>query len=424
MPRRSSFTFFFSYARDDGVSDFRLSKFFESLREEVRARTGLKPQEIAFRDTTNIDIGDEWSDEIKAGLQTSKVFVCLTSPTYINSDYCGREFLVFARRVNLYRETHPREPMPNAILPVVWVPLKTRAPEVLKSRQMDEQGVPPEYRTEGLRYLMRLKGKRDKYEAFLAHFADRLVEAAQTTLPPLRSFPSLNDVSSAFKTQLEPRGAAPPPTGAPLVEFSAGPYSTRFVFVVARPDELEGARMNLGGYHDQGGWFWRPFLPTENDAVGLIAQQVVSEMGGRFNELAFDADIVDRIAQAEKRNELIVVVVDAWTINVERYAALLRRYDQNSPQNSAVVVPWNDQDPETVRYSRKLRKRLGATLKSNTASLRFKLGASSSEDLREDLRSLLTDMQLNILGSASPEEPMATSSNQLLPVLPVPTEPI
>jgi FxsC-like protein len=182
--------------------------------------------------------------------------------------------------------------------------------------------------------------------------------------------------------------------------------------------------MNLGGYHDQGGWFWRPFLPTENDAVGLIAQQVVSEMGGRFNELAFDADIVDRIAQAEKRNELIVVVVDAWTINVERYAALLRRYDQNSPQNSAVVVPWNDQDPETVRYSRKLRKRLGATLKSNTASLRFKLGASSSEDLREDLRSLLTDMQLNILGSASPEEPMATSSNQLLPVLPVPTEPI
>src|SRR4030095_430914 len=96
--------FCFSYARND-KSPY-LDNFFEMLREEVMHKTAIKsPFEACFRDTDNIDIGNRWTDELSNALQTSRILVCLYTPSYFVSDYCGKEVQVFQSRIVEYKKT-------------------------------------------------------------------------------------------------------------------------------------------------------------------------------------------------------------------------------------------------------------------------------------------------------------------------------
>src|SRR5258708_5752153 len=89
--------FFFSYARAD-LSPF-LKQFYRDLREDVRSKTGLEPEEVSFRDTTSIAPGRPWPEEITGALRTCKVFVYLHTPTFFTRDGCGKEFSVIMSRI-------------------------------------------------------------------------------------------------------------------------------------------------------------------------------------------------------------------------------------------------------------------------------------------------------------------------------------
>ena len=79
-------------------SDPYFKLFVNRLNQRVRQLTGS----IGFFDRSSINAGDDWSDELAESLRTSKTIVCLYSPTYFFSDYCGKEMQVLLERRHEY----------------------------------------------------------------------------------------------------------------------------------------------------------------------------------------------------------------------------------------------------------------------------------------------------------------------------------
>ena len=109
--------FFFSYSRIDHGS--YLEKFFSDLRSEVYKKVGLKEislENIAFRDQSNIEVGEEWPNELIQALNFSKTLVCIYTPAYFRSEYCGKEVQVFHNRLSMVDQLEK----PTVLIPVLW----------------------------------------------------------------------------------------------------------------------------------------------------------------------------------------------------------------------------------------------------------------------------------------------------------------
>ena len=90
--------FFTSYASLDGQYSDYLQKFIEDLAINVRDRTTLKMDEIYFFAKGEITAGDVWVEVLGNAVRTCKVILCICSPSYYNSEYCGKELWVFLER--------------------------------------------------------------------------------------------------------------------------------------------------------------------------------------------------------------------------------------------------------------------------------------------------------------------------------------
>ncbi len=397
------FQFFFSYARADD-SDGRLKKFFRALSKEVRDQTGLSPKEvIGFRDTENIQTGDDWSEELKEALQTSRVFICLVSPTYINRDYCGKELQVFLNRLERYQAPGDHlAKKPRVILPVLWIPIKGEIPKALSRLQLHDDDLPPEYKAEGLRYLMRLKTKESAYQEFLIRFAEKVVEVAKgPELPSIHPAPNIEDVRSAFHASPDSMtdiGAEPD---------AGGPNIVKFGFVAAKKDEMQGVKNSVEYYDNKGGWWWSPYLPAEKRTVGLIAQEAASNENFRYLEMPIDQATIQRLERAEEKKEIVVIVVDPWTIFVSRYKEIMLLYDGESHFNCAALVPWNEEDQDTIESRSLLEDTLKVTFRAKSASERtlyFNDSICSADDLRAGMQSTLTQIRLKIIEVSEAEK--------------------
>jgi hypothetical protein len=86
---------FISYAhRDDPAW---VAAFERSLREAVAQRLGSDI--VVWQDVPNIRVGDTFSNEIEGALEGSAIVVALSSPSYLNSDWCTSERATFARHL-------------------------------------------------------------------------------------------------------------------------------------------------------------------------------------------------------------------------------------------------------------------------------------------------------------------------------------
>ena len=74
-----AYEFFFSYTRAN--NDTYLKKFFDDLSQAIRDIRGeAQNAEVGFFDQRELELGEEWDAAIVSALQTSKVFVAVTSP--------------------------------------------------------------------------------------------------------------------------------------------------------------------------------------------------------------------------------------------------------------------------------------------------------------------------------------------------------
>lgn len=85
---------FISYAHRDDRN--WVAAFEKSLRETVSQRLGSDI--VVWKDTRDIEAGQNFEDEIKSAVAQSAVMVALTSPSYLNSEWCRQERLAFGEQ--------------------------------------------------------------------------------------------------------------------------------------------------------------------------------------------------------------------------------------------------------------------------------------------------------------------------------------
>ena len=112
------------------------------------------------------------------------------------SDYCGREFRVFADRVDAHEREFRRRP--PAVLPIRWIPCD-RVPEALTGFQHKNFPAGAVYAQDGLLTLKQRRRHHDEYQDFVDALAKHIVQTDRdhTLLRPARG-PCSSKVTSAF----------------------------------------------------------------------------------------------------------------------------------------------------------------------------------------------------------------------------------
>jgi FxsC-like protein len=198
------------------------------------------------------------------------------------------------------------------------------------------------YAREGLRRLMDLSRLRDHYKDFVGKFAKKLVQATREhSLPPDPQVRPIREIKNAFHV----RGSAVknPETGSSKL----GPGIVKFIFVAGRRDELRAVRNRIEPYGEKGGRDWQPYLPDIADEVGIIAQRITTEEQFHYEPMDISENVIKRIEEAERQNNIVAIVVDTWSLRLPQYKNSMREYDDRKFLNCVVFVSWNNRDDET-----------------------------------------------------------------------------
>ncbi|MCK9893018.1 TIR-like protein FxsC [Frankia sp. AgB32] len=233
---------FLSYARADFNDGPYLKRFFTDLRHEVRTRCGHpSAEEVGFLDTSSIQAGQAWSDELANALGKCRTFVAICSRTFFTSEYCGREWQVFSDRLRATAGL-------PALLPVIWTPLRP-PPTILARLQYNHEDLGACYAENGLRYLLQLNRNHDEYQEFLVALAERIVHLAEESpLPAMTKAPDFHLVRNAFGPAAPPDPQEPPdppdppgPSAPPTTPTPGAPSSPQPVPPTS-PPERDDAR--------------------------------------------------------------------------------------------------------------------------------------------------------------------------------------
>lgn len=331
------YCFFLSYSSDDRKTQNREAENTEKT-DDVRvfhdrlaeAMSAYGWREGGFFDKKGIQGGSEWRVELESGLGWSRVLVPLYSPNYFGSKYCGKEFEVFSRRHSENKKnTFPDVTAPDVILPVMWRPSPT-VPDVVKAFQIPD--LPDAYLEHGLEHMVRFKRNRENFQKFLNKFARRLDEMARSQgRSKRRKVPALQGLNPPF-----PGGYKP------------GLKHVRYIFAAGLEEEMRGRRSRCeayGVYDDRQDW--KPCFPDIAQEAGAIAESASKQESRDSEFLKPVADVLPDIEEAVHLNNIVVLVVDPWSLKLPRIRELVERFDDGEYPNSAVIVNWNCKDDET-----------------------------------------------------------------------------
>jgi FxsC-like protein len=334
--------FFCSYTRSN--NDAYLQRFIEDLCDRVREKRGLpKEARPGFFDQQDIERGAAWDPTIVAALRVARIFVALASPGYFNSEYCAKEFAIFASRAP---GTFATGALPPVIKPVVWIPIATENMPMpfgaLQFTTGDPQSI---VNVKGLKYVVRQRPKyAAEYEDFVESLADDIVAATPHVLPPLATVPRLDQVAPAWTVPAPGTIASAPGI------VSSSPTRVRFVYVAAHPQLLPQGR-DPQPYQQVGASDWKPFWP-DSRRIHQVLQHVVSsdELAFSSEELPFSPNLMNDVRQAWAQRDVVVIVVDPWSVYWDAqqptvgYHNWLVQLDQTNAVHWCVLIPWNEQD--------------------------------------------------------------------------------
>ena len=86
---------FLSYAHKDVEGHPERERYLKELKGGIERLAG-KP--LVFLDSESIQPGETWNSKIMVGIHSCKVFLCLLSRNYLNSEYCKREYLWWSKK--------------------------------------------------------------------------------------------------------------------------------------------------------------------------------------------------------------------------------------------------------------------------------------------------------------------------------------
>ena len=292
-----------------------IRRFFSDLEADlVQHPQIVGNDDICFFDTTNIETGTDWNEELSDAAACSRVAVALFSPSYFNSVWCGREFQVFLDRRKSAAKSNP----PVTVLPVIWM-RHDAVPESAGMLQNSDNAIPSapfpsDYRQIGLRQIMQLNDEQQYTQTRIALGARILKAAKAARLPELTGL-NLRNYASAWET---PESLAPKP-------ISESVKKTCFVF--------------LSSF----GWDWRPY--AEHKPVGAIAQQITGDIGVQYEEIPCNATLRTRLSDANQRRIPTVLITDPSSLTNPTITSEMQDYDNRYYLNCGLIVPWNVPSP-------------------------------------------------------------------------------
>jgi FxsC-like protein len=425
--------YFLSYAKLDAANDpYRcISRFYEDLDKDVRKLKVIKEGEAGFFDRKGLQQGSNWPTALVDALSTCRVLICVYSPAFFESDYCGREWQIFNSRFSQASKDSVAEAQkPLLILPVLFRPPEDldNIPLVLQDIQYDDDDYPAEYSENGLLYLMKRDSKKEAYLDFLDTLVDKIIKATtddQQPLPELNPRPDIKSIKSAFHYQPEP----PPmvhhdkPEEPPL-PTTFGPKYAQFLYVAACREEvslIKPVSPRIDYYGDES-LHWKPYWPVETQ-VELFAQYVASREGFRYDKISLETDLVSQIKEAQANKRIVVVVVDTWTLFLEKYRQSMRDYDDASFWNSVLLVVWNDNDPAVANNRDALEEVLKKTFTTKMIikdNRYFVADIRNASDLETRLSVALQTLLAQIINAETMFKKIANAQNISKPEIPAP----
>src|SRR5262249_9489075 len=234
---------------------------------------------------------------------------------------------------------------PPLIKPIVWIPFSgIELPPTFAAEQFTFGDPAAVHNTKGVKYMLRqIQRYQVEYNDLITDLAAQLTADVDAhELPPLLPIPALANVQSEWAVS----------GGGPAPMTPTGPKHVRFIYLAFDPATIGTAR-SVEPYRDLGGVDWKPFYPDPTP-IHLFAQKVVlsDELGFTSDAAPFGDDLLEQIRQAWSARQIVVLVVDPWSLlwdaqTLRRgYQTLLSELDQQNAFHWCVMLPWNEQDPD------------------------------------------------------------------------------
>lgn len=378
----SDYPFFLSYARND--ADKYLDRFVEELNSRVRYLIGTKQD--GYVDRRELQLGEEWQDDIAEALCSSHTAVCLYSPSYFLSKACGKEMQIFLERRRLYIKQNPGK-KPANIIPLIWHPCDNIPPSIPDFQYRLAPSL--DNKLWGVWGLLDQE-METTFRGLVQGIAARIRDAARTPLPPPLVRPIFSGVRSAF---------GPPPL--PLIEFdsreaSTGPQCVTFV------------------YANQPPWNVWPYAPPVEKALLHVSASIALGLDYSPYQLSFDvqkAEFIDRLKKAQKKNNIILILVDGRSLKNDSVRHRLQEYDKHQFKNVSTLVVW----PEDTSDDPTLIKKTFRFLNAHRAP-HFYPCIRSPKQFSDALTESIGELKMAMLKSPYNPKPMPPTNG--MPTLP------
>jgi hypothetical protein len=178
--------FFLSHSSGKNIRNAQnVQRLFDDLSAHVSELVGSPAgSDPGFMDR-NLNGGERWTSELLDAAGTCQVFICLISPAYLRSTWCGMEWDVFSRR-RIVRRADGEPDFETGIVPIIWTPVEPRTlPEVVRGVQwfspnrLPDPDVLAQYRQEGMYGLLSMDLEH-AYNALVWRLAQRVVAIHRT----------------------------------------------------------------------------------------------------------------------------------------------------------------------------------------------------------------------------------------------------
>lgn len=198
------YAFFVSYARH--VDQDLVAGFFDDLDVEVRLLLGRDRKDAGFLDREGLYPGDDWERVLIERARTARSMIALLSAGYGRSRWCGREWGIFAARIERLNAP-PGTARARCLMPLRWSGA-TKPPAAVARLHST-------HRSLGDDLLIDLKrAGGDRYRTAVGKIARWIVEADALALPPLGEAEA-RAVPPAFGDASAPASPPPPPIASP-----------------------------------------------------------------------------------------------------------------------------------------------------------------------------------------------------------------
>jgi FxsC-like protein len=375
------YAFFLSHAAGDDQQ--AVQRFFRDLCEAVRSRLRLDPADpVGYLASTDALI--ENADEPAGGgtdsaIAASAAFVALYSSYFAISETCGRQWTAFDSRVNAYVESRPRQRRPDLIIPLIWAaPGAVPVPKPVLSGQRGRTDLYPEYSLHGLRTLMSNDRFGNTYESLLEDVAAQIALAwgLRHRLPA-------------------PRQRVGDPTTVSAVPADRSRPSVRHVhFVVAAADAPMMNGIGRNKYYGDRFDAWNPYYDEIGSESLVACATTVAQTEKFLGSVAAVDDLLAEVATAKEAGHLVVLLSDAWLIQLGTHAAVFAAFDQSAAEHVCVLAPVAEDDDESNAILEKLKDDTRTTFQNHTrlrnAHL-FHFGMIHRRDFEDRLRDFLND---------------------------------